>query len=179
MKKRIELWLVVLMFLAACPVFLALEKAKAEKTEGQKTQQTTDTQKKNIQQYIELLGSNVREEKAQIMGAVLQLNAEDAAKFWPIYEEYDAELTKLNDLRANNIQEFARSYNQMTDEKANELVKTDLDSLKQRAELLSKYYERLKGSLGAVNAARFIEIENQLLSIIDLQDDSSLPLGQE
>lgn len=179
MKKRIELWLVVLMFLAACPVFLALEKAQTEKTQGQNTQQTTDTQKKNIQEYIALLGSNVREEKAQIMGAVLQLNAEDAAKFWPIYEEYDAELAKLNDLRANNTQEFARSYNQMTDEKANELVKADLDSLKQRAELLSKYYERLKGPLGAVNAARFIEIENQLLSIIDLQDDSSLPLGQE
>ncbi|MCM3905617.1 MAG: hypothetical protein ND866_28315 [Pyrinomonadaceae bacterium] len=63
------MWLLLLMFLAACPVFLALEKPHSEKTEAQTTQQqTTDTQKKNIEEYIELLGSNVREEKPQRAG---------------------------------------------------------------------------------------------------------------
>ena len=38
-----------------------------------------------------------------------------SAKFWPIYEEYDAELTKLNNLRVANIQDYARNYDQMTD----------------------------------------------------------------
>ena len=180
MKTRIEIWLLFLMFLTASPVFLALEKPRSEKTGAQTTQQqTTDAQKKNIEEYIELLGSNVQEEKPQIMGAVLQLNKEDADKFWPIYDEYDAELTKLNNVRTKNIQDFAQSLNQMTDEKANELVKTDLDSLKQRAELVSKYYERLKGPLGHVNAARFVQIENQLLLLTDLQIDSSLPIGEE
>jgi hypothetical protein len=53
----------------------------------------------NIQAYIDLLRLDVRQQKAQMMGAVMQLNAEDAAKFWPLYEEYDAELAKVNDLR--------------------------------------------------------------------------------
>jgi hypothetical protein len=114
------------------------------------------------------------------MGAVLQLSTEDAEKFWPHYHEYDAELTILHNRRADNIQEFARHYNQITDEKADELVRVALDGLKQRAELLLRYYERLKEPLGAVNAARFLQIENQLLLIIDLQIASSLPiLGEE
>jgi hypothetical protein len=32
------------------------------------------------------------------MGSVTELSAQDAAKFWPIYSEYDADLTKLRDI---------------------------------------------------------------------------------
>ena len=110
------------------------------------------------------------------LGELMQLSAADAAKFWPIYAEYDAELTKLNDLRVANIQEYARTYDQMTDEKADELIRKAMAYRKQRPELVAKYYERVKQALGATTAARFFQIEDQLLSIIDLQIDSSLPI---
>jgi len=164
----------------ACSVVVTrwLAQSQASTEQGTPTQ-ATDTQKTNVKQYIELLGSDVQAEKAQIMGAVLQLNKEEADKFWPIYDEYEAELSKVNNQRTQNIQDYASSYNQLSDDKANGLVKAELDSMKQRTELVNKYHERIKGSLGAVNAARFFEIDNQLNSIIDLQIDSSLPLGQE
>ena len=104
------------------------------------------------------------------------LSADDAAKFWPIYSEYDAELTKLNVQRVANIKEYARVYNQMTDEKANDLIQRSLAYQKQRAELLAKTYERLKETVGAITAARFVQVEHQLLLIIDLQIASSLPI---
>ena len=63
----------------------------------------------------------------------------------------------------------------MTEAKADELVQNGLDYRKQRMELLSKYYGRVKASLGSVQAARFLQIEDQLLTIIDLQIDSVLP----
>ncbi len=130
----------------------------------------------NIQAYIDLLRADVRQQKAEMMGAVMQLSAADAAKFWPIYEEYDTELAKLNDLRVANIKEYASSYDQMTDEKADELIKNGLSYRKQRSELLAKYYERVRQALGGVTAARFIQVEDQLLLIIDLQIDASLPI---
>jgi len=150
-----------------------------------KTQKTTtkavaspeaDAQKKNIQAYVDLMRRDVRQQKAEIMGAVMVLSAEDAAKFWPIYSEYDAELTKLNDQRVENIKEYARAYDQMTDEKADELVQKSLAYQNQRAELLAKTYGRVKEAVGAVTAARFIQVEHQLLLIIDLQIVSSLPV---
>ncbi len=187
MNKRIKLWLLLLAFFALCPVVLAQGKAKAQakKTAAQSASQTaqpqmTETQRANIEEYVELLRSNVRQEKSQLLGAVLQLNMDDAAKFWPLYAEYDAELTKINNQRADNVQEFTRSYSQMTDEKADQIVRSALDSMKQRAELLLTYYERMKEPLGSINAARFLQIENQLLLIIDLQIFSSLPIfGEE
>lgn len=177
--KAIRFWQMMLVFFVGSVALTQWQaQSKPSPLQGSPTP-AMDTQKANVQQYVELLGSDVQPQKAQIMGAVLQLNKEEAAKFWPIYEEYEVELTKLNKQRAENIQEYARSYGQLTDEKANELVKAELDSVKQRADMVNKYHDRVKESLGPVNAARFFEIDSQLNSIIDLQIDSSLPLGQE
>src|SRR3954447_18590330 len=93
--------------------------------------QQTDTQQKNVDEYIELLRSNVRQEKAQVLGAVLELDVAEAAKFWPIYKEYNVELNKLNKLRSDNIQEYAKSYDQMSDPKADQLIKAAVDYQKQ------------------------------------------------
>lgn len=139
-----------------------------------------DTRKENLDAYIDLLRKDVRNQKAEIMGAIMVLSAEDAAKFWPIYSAYDSELTKLNNLRVENIKEYARTYNQMTDDKADELIQKSLEYQKQRAELLARTYDRVKASLGAITAARFAQVEHQLLLLIDLQIASSLPvIGQE
>jgi hypothetical protein len=137
---------------------------------------SANAQEKNIQEYIDLLRADVRQQKAEMMGAVMLLSAADAAKFWPIYNEYDAALAKLNDQRVANIQDYARSYNQMTDQKADELIRNALAYQKQRSELLANTYERVKQALGAITAARFVQVEDQLLSIIDLQIASQLPV---
>jgi hypothetical protein len=171
MKKHKAAWVVVLVLQVAA--LLAFVPAAAR---AQDSPQAVNPDNKNIQAYIELLRSDVRQQKSEAMGAVMQLSAADAAKFWPIYSEYDAELTKLNDSRVANIQEYARSYDQMTDEKADELIQKAMVYRKQRSELLAKYYDRVKGELGGITAARFVQVEDQLLLLIDLQIDSSLPI---
>jgi hypothetical protein len=177
MKKRIAVWLPFFVLLATCPAALAQNKAQPEAAKDQSAQSgLTDAQKKNVQAYVELMRIDVRDQKAEIMGSVMQLNIDDAAKFWPIYSEYDAELTKLNDLRVENIQDYAQNYAQMTDEKADALIQKAMDYQKQRSELLARYYERMKQALGAVSAARFLQVEHQLLLLIDLQIASSLPI---
>src|ERR1700756_346827 len=135
-----------------------------------------NTQERNVQAYIDLLRTDVRQQKAEIMGAVMALTAEDAAKFWPIYSEYDAELTKLNNQRVENIKEYARNYTQLTDEKADELIQKSLAYQRQRSELFAKTYDRVKEAVGAITAARFPQVEHQLLLIIYLKITSSLPV---
>lgn len=176
MKKYLVVSLPIIVFLLSFPVIFAQAAGQAQDTRKQATAPgATAAQQENIQEYIELLRSNVRQQKAQIMGALMRLDVDQAAKFWPIYSEYDAELTKLNNLRAANIQEYARNYDKMTDAKADELIQNGLNYRRQRSELLAKYYGRVKESLGGIQAARFVQIEDQLLQIIDLQIDSALP----
>ena len=154
--------------------------ASAEKPKSQSAKEPeTDAQNKNLQEYIDLLRKDVRQQKSEIMGAVLALSANDASKFWPIYNEYDAQLTKLNDERIENIKDYARNYFELTDDKADELIQKALAYQKQRSELFAKTYERVKQAIGGVGAARFAQIEQQLLLIIDLRIASSLPVARE
>jgi hypothetical protein len=168
MKKQNAAGIMVLAFLVFAPAVFAQASVPASAS--------ADSDSQNIQAYVDLLRADVRQQKAEMVGAVMQLSAADAAKFWPIYEQYDAELAKLNDLRIANIKEYASTYDQMTDAKADELMQKAMSYRKQRAELLAKYYELVKQALGGIEAARFVQVEDQLLLIIDLQIDSSLPV---
>jgi len=137
---------------------------------------TTKTQDTNIRAYVELLRADVRAEKTAIIGQIMDLNDDQAAKFWPIYREYDAALQQLNDKKLAGIKEYAKNYDSMTDEKADELAKLALDLENERNDLKRTYYDKMSKQLGGILAARFLQIENQLLMVIDLQIASSLPI---
>jgi hypothetical protein len=189
MKKREMLWSAALTLLAFAPMAAGQIQPQTKKAPAQ-TQAaapaksataptaTSDQQQKNIQEYITLLRTDVRKKKAQVMGGVMQLDSEQASIFWPIYKQYEQELDKVNDLRAANIQQYARDYGNMTDAEADDLVQKAMDFHKQRSDLLAKYYGNMKAALGAVLAARFVQVENQLLSLIDLELNAQLPLAQ-
>ena len=169
--------LVITFLLSILPPFNCLAQVNPQTTEkSAPASSTAHAQDVNVQAYIDLLRTNVRQQKAEIMGAVMLLSADDAAKFWPIYTEYDKELTKLNNQRVENIKEYARNYTQMTDEKADELIQKSLAFQRQRSELVAKTYDRVKQAVGGITAARFAQVENQLLLIIDLEIASSLPV---
>jgi len=177
MSKNTVVWVMLLTLLMFVPAGWA-QSGTPPKSAGKQasTLPAAPNQRTNIQAYIQLLRSDVRQQKAEIMGSVMLLSAADSAKFWPIYTEYDAELSKLNDQRLANIHEYALSYAQMTDAKADELIQNALSYQKQRGELLAKYYDRVKQELGAITAARFVQVEHQLLSIIDLRIAAELPI---
>ena len=180
MKRLNRPWLMAVVILPLLSASISRAQTETEpKNNAVAASPEADNQKKNMQAYVDLLRRDVRQQKAEMMGAVMLLSADDATKFWPIYSDYDSELSKLNDQRVENIKEYARTYNQMTNEKADELIQKSLAYQKQRAELLAKTYGRVKQALGAITAARFAQVEHQLLLIIDLQIASSLPVMGE
>lgn len=177
MLKKSATAVAILAFLVSAPGLLAQDAATPQKAPAKAATPATTPKEQNLQEYIKLLRGDVRSQKSGVMNVVMQLDPDQAAKFWPIYRDYDAELSKLNDLRVANIEEYSRTYTQLTDAKADELIQNAMAYQKQRAELLAKYYDRVKQEMGAVTAARFVQVEQQLLLIIDLQILSSLPIA--
>ena len=130
----------------------------------------------NLRAYVELLRSDVRGQKVAILTEMMEFTEQEDAKFWPIYREYDVELSKINDDRITLIQEYAKNYEEMTDTVADRLARGALDLEGRRNALKLKYYDRLKSALSAKTAARFLQVENQLLMILDLQISAALPV---
>ena len=67
----------------------------------------------NIQisdQEIELLRKDLRSQKKQLVAANLKLTEDQATKFWPVYDQYIAEQTKIHDQKYAVIKEFATNF---------------------------------------------------------------------
>jgi len=137
---------------------------------------TPDSREVNLRAYVELLRSDVRSQKVAILSEMMEFTEQEDAKFWPIYREYDVELSKINDDRVSLIQEYAKNYEKMTDTVADRIARGALDLEARRNALKLKYYDRLKTALSAKTAARFLQVENQLLMILDLQISAALPV---
>jgi hypothetical protein len=135
-----------------------------------------DTKDTNLRAYVELLRADVRAGKVAILTEMMQFTEAEDAAFWPIYREYDVELSKVNDERVSLIDEYAKHYTQVTDALADKLALKALELEARRTGVKEKYYGRLKSALSAKTAARFLQVENQLLMIIDLQIAASLPI---
>jgi hypothetical protein len=125
---------------------------------------------------IELLRADVRAEKVAILGQAMDLTEEEASAFWPIQREYEGELAKLYDERVALIKAYAESYESMSDEVATDLAESVLDMEKRRIELKERYFERMSIAVSPSVAARFLQIDNQINMLIDLQIAGSLPL---
>src|SRR6185436_13201894 len=64
----------------------------------------------NIQNYLQLLRSDMNSLKVELVNSIMKLSAADAKKFWPMYRDYENELGKLAINRAEMISEFVQSH---------------------------------------------------------------------
>ena len=137
-----------------------------------------DTRDTNMRAYSELLRSDLRSQHVAIITEVMGFTEAEDAKFWPIYRQYEADLAKINDDRMALIKEYAANYEKLTDDVADKLARRALDLEAKRGALKSTYYDKFKTALSPKTAARFIQVENQILLLLDLQIAASLPLAQ-
>jgi hypothetical protein len=127
---------------------------------------------------IDLMRKDLRKEKHSIVDQAMGLEAAKKSQFWAIYAEYQTALDSIWDQRIANITKYADNYEKMTDEIADQLAAKMMDLEGQRAVLRNKYYKLYKEKMGARTAARFLQVESSLASLIDLQLASELPILQ-
>jgi hypothetical protein len=135
-----------------------------------------DPRDTNLRAYVELLRSDIRAEKVAILTEMMEFTEAEDAAFWPVYRQYDTDLSALNDQRVKLIADYAKNYDSMTNEAADRIATGALDFEAKRAALKKQYFEKMKTVLPAKKAAKFLQIENQLLMLIDLQISASLPI---
>jgi flagellar biosynthesis chaperone FliJ len=148
----------------------------ASQKAGTTDQEIASDRDLNLRAYIELLRGDVKKAKSQVMATVMQLDAEQAAKFWPIYKEFELELARIGDQIVTVVHDYAANYENLTPPVADQLATKILSIEQQRNELKRKYYLQVKAGLDAITAARFLQVENQLERLVDLQIAAELPV---
>ena len=126
--------------------------------------------------YIEMLKSDLKTQKVAVVTANMMMTEAEGEIFWPLYREWDAEVSKIMDARISLIRDYAENYDGITDEKADEIVKADFKLDDKRLKLEQKYYKKMAKALSPKIAARFFQIDNAITLLLRLQVASELPL---
>jgi len=140
---------------------------------------TTSVFAQNVDDFIQLLKSDVQSDKIAIITETMNFTEEQSEIFWPIYTDFSTALSKLADKRIANIKSFAANYDSLTADKANELIENSFEYQKDRLNLNEEYYGTFAEALGPIVAAKYMQLEHQIQLIIDLSINSNLPLAKK
>lgn len=144
-----------------------------------KSQTDSSAQQKSIDQDVDLLRKDVRSQKKQIIAANLKLTDAEAEKFWPIYDQYTAELVKINDAKYGAIKEYAQNYDTLTDDQATDLTKRIIAVDESAAQLRQKYVPIVGKVLPGKKTALFFQLDRRLVMLIDIQLATQIPMVQQ
>ena len=127
-------------------------------------------------EWLQLLKQDLRAQKKDIVTKGMQtFTDEEAKRFWPIYDAYNAELGNFVDARYALLKAYADDYDKMTDAKATELLTRRFSIQKQRALLDEKYSKQFATALSPRRLARFYQIEHEFDLLLELQVVSQTP----
>jgi len=129
-------------------------------------------------QDVQLLRKDVRSQKKQLIAANLPLTDAEAVKFWPLYDQYAAETTKINDTRFGLIKEYAANYNSLTDAQAQDLITRSIGVDESTVQLRLKYVPIFQKVLSGKKTAMFFQMDKRVALLIDLQLASIIPIVQ-
>lgn len=129
-----------------------------------------------VDKDLALLRRNLRTEKKKIIAANVPLTETEATKFWPVYDQYVAEMTRHNDEFYSIIKDYAANQKTMTDAQAISLIKRWSDIQVQQAQTRQKYVPIIENVIPGKKAALFFQIDRRLYLLLDLQVTSEVPL---
>jgi hypothetical protein len=133
-------------------------------------------QRADVDKLVELVRKDVRADKTDIVAKTMEFDAKEAAAFWPVYKQYEAEAKTLGDERLAVIQDLAEHYDSLNDAKAKGLLERSIAIEEKRVALQKKYAEEFMKVLPAKVVARFFQVDSRLNNLINLEVSAQIPL---
>lgn len=125
---------------------------------------------------VELLRANLRANRKNLMAQNMNLTADEATKFWPIFDQYRKEAIKPNDERWALIKEYAANYSTMTDAQAQDYIQRATDVDQQLLALRLRYVPIFEKVISAKKVALWYQIDRHIDLMINLQLSSVIPM---
>lgn len=125
---------------------------------------------------IQLLRKDIRAQRKQVIAANMTLTPAEAEKFWPVYEQYIAELVESNNKKYALIKQFVQTGGVLTETEADGSVRQWVNVDESVAALRLKYIPLFRKVLSAKNEALFYQLDRRVQLMIDLQLMALIPM---
>jgi Spy/CpxP family protein refolding chaperone len=138
--------------------------------------QQASTHPVNIEEAMKAFRADLQASRADIIAKNVQLTAEQAAKFWPLFERYQKEQSAIIDAQLKGVQQYAEKFEKLDDGTALSLVKAHLERDGRmnalRQQWLGEFAKVLPGRL----AARVIQIDRRISLAQQMEISAQVPL---
>jgi hypothetical protein len=124
-----------------------------------------------------LLRRDVSAMKKELIAANLTLTDGESTRAWQVYEQYSAEMSKINRTRTAILKEYSQEYDTLTDDQADNLIRRWLETDIEQAKLRQQFAGIFRKVLLGKKAATFLQLERRISMMMDVQLTSGLPLA--
>lgn len=125
---------------------------------------------------IAVLRQDVQADKTDIITRTMNFTPEQSTAFWPVYRDYAHEQQKIGDDRVALIKDYAANYDTINDTQADSYIERWLKYEDAMAGVRKKYVPMFKKAIGAKQTAKFLQVDNRLTLVVNLQLAALLPI---
>lgn len=125
---------------------------------------------------VVLLRRDLRGDKKKLIALNLPLTETEATQFWPVYDQYAAEMAKHNDEFYTLIRSYVTNQKVLTDAEAANMIKRWAEIQVELSQTRQKYIPIVEKVIPPRKAALFFQIDRRLYALMDLQSSAMLPL---
>jgi hypothetical protein len=129
---------------------------------------------------MQILRDKIKADKKLLVATNMELTESEAKGFWPIYDEYQNDLQKINRRIVGLLESYAADFrdNSLTDDKAKKLIDEAVAIEVAEANLKSTYVPKLSKALPVKKVARYLQIENKIRALVKYDLAQGVPLVQ-
>jgi hypothetical protein len=127
---------------------------------------------------MQILRDKIKADKKLLVAANMELTESEAKNFWPIYDQYQKDLQKINLRILSLLESYADDFRRksLTDEKAKKLINDAVAIEQAEAALKSAYAPKLSKALPVTKVVRYLQVENKIRAVVKYDLASGVPL---
>jgi hypothetical protein len=118
-----------------------------------------------------------RAQRKATVGSNMNLSSDEAAKFWPVYDAYEAKMDKLEDRHVKELKEFAAKYNDLSDADAAKKLDEVIAIQQGRLDVQKEFIPQFRAAIPGVKVTRFFQIDNKIQALIQCDIAQLVPLA--
>jgi hypothetical protein len=117
---------------------------------------------------MQILRDKIKADKKLVVASNMELTEAEAKGFWPIYEQYQKELQKINQRLGKTLESYADDNRRksLSDDKAKKLIDEAVAIDQDEANIKSTFAPKLGKVLPVKKVARYLQIENKIRALV-------------
>jgi hypothetical protein len=131
----------------------------------------------SIRAHEQIMLSQVLTDKRAVFARAMRFTDEESRAFWPVYDEYESRVKKIDDRFIQLLDDYAAKYLIMTDADARQMLAAKMKLDRERLDLQQAYTRKIAKAVPAIKALRYSQVESRIDNELQLQVMQLIPLA--